>query len=74
MFRAVLSVALMFVLGISLAKDPFTSKEDAVGYIVLDNEGIQEKYIVIERKEGGVKLIKTQYEPEKILKQGGQKK
>jgi hypothetical protein len=62
------------MVGSVLAKDPFSSKEDAVGYIVIDNHGIQERYIVLESKEGGVKLIRTEYEPQKVLKKGGKKK
>jgi hypothetical protein len=58
----------------SYAKDPFTSKEDAVGYIVIESEEGTEKYIVLETKEGEVKLIKTGTSPDEVLKKGGKKK
>ena len=74
----VLGIAVLFLIAVgvlqSSAKDPFLNKENAVGYIVLDNHGIPERYIVLESKEGGVKLIRTEYEPEEVLKQGGKKK
>ncbi|HIC97067.1 MAG TPA: hypothetical protein EYP11_01540 [Aquificaceae bacterium] len=53
--------------------DPFLNKEDAVGYIVIEENGKPIRYIVIEGKDGKIKLIKTRHEPEKILKQGGKK-
>jgi hypothetical protein len=56
------------------AKDPFTSKEDAVGYIVIDTEEGVQKYIVLEGKDGEVKLIKTGRSPDQVLKKGGKKK
>ncbi|WP_457601003.1 hypothetical protein [Hydrogenivirga sp.] len=59
---------------VAVAKDPFMNKENAVGYIVIDNHGLPERYIVVESKEGGVKLIRTEYEPEEVLRQGGKKK
>ena len=61
-------------IGVALGKDPFLNKENAVGYIVLDNHGVQERYIVVEGKGGTVKLIRTEYEPEEVLKKGGKKK
>lgn len=67
---------LVVVLGIvfsAFSKDPFTNKENAVGYIVIDKDGETVKYIVLEGEEGKVKLIKTKYEPKKVLKQGGKK-
>jgi len=68
---AILSLTAMVSVGI--AQDPFFSKQDAVGYIVIDKDGTVEKYVVLESSEG-VKLVKTDVEPEEILKQGGKKK
>ena len=67
---------LIILLAVSLAsaKDPFSNKEDAVGYIVIDRGGSSEKFIVVESKGGKVKLIKTGYEPDKVLKQGGKRR
>ncbi len=65
-------VAILFT--ISYGKDPFTSKEDAVGYIVIDSEEGVQKYIVLEGKDGSVKLIKTGRSPDEVLKKGGKKK
>ncbi|MDQ7038296.1 MAG: hypothetical protein Q9N26_03735 [Aquificota bacterium] len=65
--RAVLTV---LTLGVVFAKDPFLNQQDAVGYIILEREGRTERFIVVESKEGTVKLIKTRYEPEKVLKKG----
>jgi len=67
-------VLMAVVLSISFGKDPFTNREDAVGYIVVDKDGEVSKYIVIEDKDGEVKLVKTKDEPKEILKQGGKKK
>lgn len=67
-------VLMVVVLSISFGKDPFTNREDAVGYIVVDKDGEVSKYIVIEDKDGEVKLVKTKDEPKEILKQGGKKK
>ncbi len=71
-------IALIYIIslltGISIGRDPFINKEDAVGYIVIDNEGVISKYIVIESNRGKVKLIKTDVEPERVLKQGGKEK
>lgn len=64
----------VFISASLFAKDPFTNKEDAVGYIVINDEGISKKYIVLESKEGGVKLIRTEYNPDNVLKQGGKKR
>ena len=58
---------------IALGKDPFTSKEDAVGYIVIDTDDGTQKYIVLEGKDGEVKLIKTGRSPDEVLKKGGKK-
>ena len=55
-------------------KDPFTSKEDAVGYIVIETEEGLQKYIVLEGKDGTVKLVKTGDSPDQVLKKGGTKK
>ncbi|EDP74489.1 hypothetical protein HG1285_09981 [Hydrogenivirga sp. 128-5-R1-1] len=35
---------------------------------------MQERYIVVEGRGGTVKLIRTEYEPEEVLKKGGKKK
>ncbi len=59
---------------VSFSKDPFTSKEDAVGYIVIDSHEGTQKYIVLEGKDGEVKLIKTGRSPDQVLKKGGKKK
>jgi len=74
MWRAGMFFTAMLLIGTAFSKDPFLNKENAVGYIVLDNHGIQERYIVVEGKSGTVKLIKTEYKPEKVLKKGGKKK
>ncbi|RLJ71019.1 hypothetical protein BCF55_1308 [Hydrogenivirga caldilitoris] len=70
----VLTAALVIGVMPSLGKDPFMNKENAVGYIVIDNQGMPEKYLVLESKDEGVKLIRTEYEPKEVLKQGGKKK
>jgi len=68
------AVLTVLTLGVSLAKDPFLNRQDAVGYIILERGGKTERFIVVESKEGAVKLIKTKYEPEKVLKKGGKGK
>jgi len=65
---------LILLISAAYGKDPFSNKENAVGYIVIDRGGDPERYIVIEDKEGKVKLVKTGYEPDKVLKQGGKKR
>ncbi len=69
-----LVLAILLVLGVALSRDPFLNQEDAVGYIILDRGGKVERFIVLETKEGTVKLIKTKYKPEKVLKKGGKEK
>jgi hypothetical protein len=64
----------VLIAGSLWARDPFLNQEDAVGYIILERGGKAERFIVIEGKDGNVKLIKTRYEPEKVLKKGGKKK
>jgi len=65
---------ILFFFALALGKDPFTSKEDAVGYIVIDTGEGTEKYIVLEGKDGEVKLLKTGRSPDEVLKKGGKKK
>lgn len=68
-------VGLLTVISLlSFSKDPFVNREDAVGYIIVDEDGKTFKYIVLESKDGKVKLMKTKYEPAKVLKQGGKTK
>ncbi len=55
-------------------RDPFLNQQDAVGYIILERGGKVERFRVLETKEGTVKLIKTKYEPEKVLKKGGKRR
>ena len=64
----------VLLLSLSFGKDPFMSREDAVGYIVVDRDGKVFKYIVLEGKYGKVKLVKTKNEPSEVLKQGGKTK
>ncbi len=73
MKRFALLISAVAVAATAFGKDPFANKEDAVGYIVVDSGGEVRKFIVIESKEGKVKLIKTEYEPDKVLK-GGKRK
>ncbi len=61
-------------LGLGWSADPFTSKEDAVGYIVIKRDGREKRFIVLQSKDGKVRLIKTGRSPENILKKGGKKK
>ena len=68
-----LVILLMFIAVLAFGKDPFTSKEDAVGYIVIDTDDGTQKYIVLEGKDGEVKLIKTGRSPDEVLKKGGKK-
>ncbi len=70
--KALVIILLSFAV-ITFGKDPFTSKEDAVGYIVIDTEEGTQKYIVLEGKDGEVKLIKTGRSPDEVLKKGGKK-
>ncbi len=65
---------LTFSVGFSIERDPFVNNEDAVGYIVVEENGVSKKYIVLEGKDGSVKLIETNYEPQKVLKKGGKKR
>ncbi len=69
--RVILLVLLISCLMV-FGKDPFTSKEDAVGYIVIETEEGLQKYIVLEGKDGTVKLIKTDYSPDKVLMKTGE--
>ncbi len=69
-----LAVLTALVFSFLWARDPFLDQQDAVGYIVLEKGGKVERYIVVESREGTVKLIKTKYQPEKVLKKGGKKK
>jgi hypothetical protein len=73
MRRLVWLLTVAVALAVAFGKDPFSNKEDAVGYIVVDSDSGTKKFIVIEGKDGKVKLIKTQYEPDKVLK-GGKKR
>ncbi len=70
----VLIVLLTVISFVSFSKDPFVNREDAVGYIIVDEGGKTFKYIVLESKDGKVKLMKTKYEPAKVLKKGGKTK
>ncbi len=66
--------ATVLVLGLSYSADPFTSKEDAVGYIILKDQKGEKKFIVLKSKDGKVRLVRTGRSPENILKKGGKKK
>ncbi len=72
MRRTIRLILTLLLLEFAFSKDPFTNREEAVGYIVIDNEGKTERYIVIESGKGKVKILKTDYEPDKVLKKGGQ--
>ncbi len=70
--RAVVVAIFMFS-SLLFAGDPFMNKEGAVGYIVVDQGGKTFRFIVVEDEQGRVKLIKTNYNPNEVLKQGGKK-
>ncbi len=74
--KRLVGIAVMgfLALGLAWGADPFTSKEDAVGYIVIKKDGREKKFIVLQSKDGKVRLIKTGRSPENILKKGGKKK
>ncbi len=57
----------------SVAKDPFTNIENAVGYVIISKGGEEKKYIVVEGKDGRVKIVETKKNPAKVLRQGGKK-
>jgi len=52
------------------AKEPFTDLEGVVGYIVVEKKGKVENYMVVEGKDGSVKMIKTERNPKQFLKRG----
>ncbi len=66
-------ISFLTVAGLSFSKDPFLDIENAVGYIVLSENGKEKKLLVIEGKDNTVKIIEINKEPSKVLRQGGRK-
>ncbi len=75
--RLMLTLVMIFISGalaVSDYEDVFTSKENAVGYIVIeDSDGKLKRYIVIEHTDGNVELIEVDRNPGDILMEGGEK-
>ena len=72
--RVLLSVlAFIPLLGVSLGNDPFLNKQNAVGYVVVGENGKKERFVVIEAADGSVRLIKASskedtWEPKRKIK------
>lgn len=69
-----LLAALVVIISLSFADDPFERKENAVGYIVLEHRGKVLKYIVLESEEGQVKLIQVDKDPSEIIRGWGEER
>ncbi|MCS7262525.1 MAG: hypothetical protein N3C13_03895 [Aquificaceae bacterium] len=61
-------LALLALSCFALAQQPFQSLEGAVGYIVVDRGGRVENFVVVETKEGSVRVVRVDREPSKFLK------
>lgn len=57
----------------AMAQQPFQSLEGVVGYVVIERAGKVENYLVIEQKEGSVKIVKIDKNPSKLLKKAEDK-
>ncbi|MEN3028039.1 MAG: hypothetical protein ABDH29_02210 [Aquificaceae bacterium] len=74
-----MSLVVLFILTcFAMAQQPFQSLEGVVGYVVVEKGGKVENYLVVEQKEGSVRLIKIDKDPSKALKkvedkEGGKK-
>ncbi len=49
-------------------REPFQSFEGTVGYMVVERGGRVENYIVVEERDGSVRLVKVNRNPSKFLK------
>ena len=63
-----LLLLLLVVFLYSYEKEPLTDLEGVLGYIVVENKGNVENYMVVEEKGGGVKTIKVNRNPKEFLK------
>lgn len=52
----------------SLAQQPFQSLEGAIGYIVVERGGRVENYLVLESKDGSVRLVKVERNPGQFMR------
>ncbi len=58
--RVMLGVMLLIAVGgVSSGNDPFLNKQNAVGYVVVGENGKRERFVVIEAADGSVRLIKA---------------
>ncbi|WP_448583458.1 hypothetical protein [Thermocrinis sp.] len=61
-------IMLLCALFIAYAKEPFTDLEGVVGYIVVEVKGKVENYLVVEGKDGGVRMVKVDKNPKQFLR------
>ena len=61
-------LVLLMALFIVYAREPFTDLEGVVGYVVVEKKGKVENYMVVEGKDGSVRMIKTEKNPKEFLK------
>ena len=66
MLYVIFTVLLSFVY--TFAREPFQSLEGVVGYIVLEKGGKVENYLVVEEKDGSVRVVKTEKSPNMFLR------
>ncbi|MCS6998864.1 MAG: hypothetical protein N2648_01145 [Aquificaceae bacterium] len=71
-------IVLLLLTCLAVAQQAFQSLEGVVGYVVVERGGKVENYLVVEQKEGSVRLIKVDKDPSKALKkaedrEGGKK-
>ncbi len=69
-------VAMLAFMSTLSAREPFQGFEGTVGYMVVEKGGKVENYIVVEEKDGSVRLVKVNRNPSEFLKkseEGGKK-
>lgn len=69
-----MKLIVLFILSyFALAQQPFQSLEGVVGYVVIERGGKVENYLVVEQKEGSVRIIKIDKTPSRVLKKTEEK-
>ncbi len=72
--RVVFLVVALFISSLlTFSKNPFLDIENAVGYIVVSENGKEKRYVVIEGKDKTVKVIEIDRNPSEVLKKGGRR-